>query len=93
MTDLTNHTAQLMDHVSTEWMLQFTLPTDENVFPDHGEQVIYTSSPEAGIVHAVRFYKSDAAKRGYHRVLSLGATEVRFARRLVAHSDWDDVTP
>lgn len=87
------HATRLMDNVTVQWMLQFTLPTHEEVFPDHDEHVIYTAREDAPIVHMVTFHKTEAARRGYHRVLSLGATEVRASRRLMAHSDWEDATP
>jgi hypothetical protein len=87
------HAARLMDNISVQWLLQFTIATDEEVFPDHDEQIIYTARKDAPIVHMVRFHKTEAARWAYRRVLSLGATEVRTARRLMAYSDWEDATP
>lgn len=91
--ELQAHTAQLVDNLRTEWLLSFDMPTDDEVFPDHDEQIIYTLREDAPVTHMVTFHVLDAWRRGYHRVLSLGATGVKTARRIVSHSDWEDVTP
>ncbi len=84
------HMSALVEKARWQWMLQFTMRTDHKVFGDH-EIVIYTANPHTRILHQVNFKDPEEARLGYHRVLSLGARDVKTSRRIVSQSDWEDV--